>query len=114
MSEAEFQTQVISIARMYGWRVQHSRAVQMANGKWLTPIQGDAGFPDLILVKPGARGGIIYAELKTDLGRVAPHQRDWLRAIDAAGGEACVWRPTDMATIAERLSALRSNVRVTQ
>jgi len=113
MSEAEFQTSVISLARMYGWRVQHARAVQMANGKWLTPIQGDAGFPDLILVKPGARGGIIFAELKTDLGRVAPHQRDWLRAIDAAGGEVCVWRPADLQTIAERLSALKTNVRVT-
>jgi len=84
----------------------------MANGKWLTPIQGDAGFPDLILVKPGARGGIIFAELKSDLGRVAAHQRDWLRAIDAAGGEVCVWRPADLQTIAERLSALKTNVRM--
>ena len=83
MSEAEFQTQVISIARMYGWRVQHSRAVQMANGKWLTPIQGDAGFPDLLMVHP-VSGKILAVELKAEKGKLSPLQKRWLMAFDVS------------------------------
>ena len=62
MKEKDLQQQVISIARMYGWKVQHTRAVQMANGRWATPIQGEAGFPDLVLVKSNhdGRGGVIF------------------------------------------------------
>jgi hypothetical protein len=116
MNEKDFQQQVISIARMYGWKVQHTRAVQMANGRWATPIQGEAGFPDLVLVKSNhdGRGGVIFAELKTDLGRVGKEQHRWIDALEAAGAEWYVWRPTDLLAISHRLSALSSNVTVTQ
>ena len=116
MNEKDFQQQVISIARMYGWKVQHTRAVQMASGRWATPIQGEAGFPDLVLVKSNhdGRGGVIFAELKTDLGRVQDHQKAWIAALNGAGAECYVWRPTDLLNISHRLSALSSHVKVTQ
>ena len=116
MNEKDFQQQVISIAKMYGWKVQHTRAVQMASGRWATPIQGEAGFPDLVLVKSNhdGRGGVIFAELKTDLGRVQDHQKAWIAALDGAGAEWYVWRPTDLLNISHRLSALSSHVKVNQ
>lgn len=116
MNEKDFQQQVISIARMYGWKVQHTRAVQMASGRWATPIQGEAGFPDLVLVKSNhdGRGGVIFAELKTDLGRVQDHQKAWIAALNSAGAECYVWRPTDLLNISHRLSALSSHVKVNQ
>jgi hypothetical protein len=121
MKEAEFQQQVISLAKMYGWKVQHSRAVQTASGRWMTPIAGDAGFPDLVLVKSNfdhaenytGKGGIIYAELKTAIGKVAEHQYAWIDALELAGGECYVWRPGDLALITERLSGLRRHLKVT-
>lgn len=122
MTEAEFQTQVISLARMYGWKIQHSRAVQTASGRWMTPIAGDAGFPDLVLVKSNydhnekwhGRGGIIYAELKTNIGKIQPHQLSWIDSLELAGAECYVWRPKDLASVTERLSGLRRHLKVAQ
>jgi hypothetical protein len=47
--------------------------------------------------------GLIFAELKTDLGRLSEHQLDWGEAIVTAGGEYHVWRPQNLQAIAERL-----------
>ena len=100
LSEKEFQNKVIALAIMYGWRVTHFRAAQVG-GKWMTAIQGDSGFPDLVMAHPGK--GLIFAELKTELGRLDPAQITWLRTLDAAGAEAYCWRPSDMQFITQRL-----------
>ena len=50
MTEAEFKNVVISIAKRYGWLIHHDLPAQNARGKWATHIQGDAGFPDLLMV----------------------------------------------------------------
>lgn len=102
MTEAQFQAAVIDLARLCGWRVMHTRAAQIRPGVWATPIQGDAGFPDLVLCRP-IQGDFIVAELKTETGRVSAGQHLWLRALDAAGVETYVWRPTDLPTIKTRL-----------
>lgn len=93
--EADFQEQVIALARLHGWRVAHLRKVrvQRKNGSvyWETPVAADGkGFPDLILVR-GTR--IIAAELKTDAGALKPEQTRWLDAFRGAGVCAVVWRP---------------------
>lgn len=102
MSEAEFQSQVIEIARMYGWKVSHFRPAQIRPGRWATPIQGDAGFPDLVLAHPTR--GVLFAELKKEKGRLSAGQVAWIRTLIAGGAEAYVWYPSDLPEITSRLS----------
>jgi len=44
MTESEFQAQVIDVARYRGWMVMHQRPAQIRTGRWITAVQGDAGF----------------------------------------------------------------------
>ncbi len=96
VNEAVFQEQVIQLAHVYGWKVAHFRGVriQRANGStyYQTPVQADGkGFPDLVL----ARGEhVIFAEVKSEKGRLAPEQQEWLDAL-AGGADVYVWRPSD-------------------
>jgi len=100
ISEKEFQNKVIALAIMYGWRVTHFRASQVG-GKWMTAIQGHSGFPDLCMAHPDK--GLVFAELKTERGKLEPAQINWLRTLDAAGAEVHVWRPSDMQSITNLL-----------
>jgi len=61
MKESYFQSQVIMLAKLHGWLVMHTRAVEIRPGVWKTPLQGHAGFPDLVLVHPAK--GLIFAVL---------------------------------------------------
>lgn len=102
MSEAQFQALVVDTARVLGWRVAHFRRATMANGRTVTPVAADgAGFPDLVLVHPD--GGVLYRELKTSRGKVAPHQRAWGEALVGAGADWAVWRPADWPDVLEQL-----------
>lgn len=56
--------------------------------KFVSP--GTAGVPDRIVVLPGGR--VIFAELKTDTGRLSPGQRVQLDKLRALGAEAVVVR----------------------
>jgi hypothetical protein len=90
--ERDWQRYVIDLARTLGWRVAHFRPAQTQTGRWVTPVAADgAGFPDLVLV----RDRVVFAELKTNTGKVAPQQVLWRDAIIAAGAEHHVWRPRD-------------------
>ena len=76
-SESSFQRRVIALARQHGWMVHHTRPALRGSGRWSTPIQGDAGFPDLVL----ARSGVLWlVELKAAKGRVSEAQQEWWRA----------------------------------
>lgn len=95
ISEAEFQRQVLQLAKLCGWRRAHFRPGLTQSGRWVTPVQGDGqGFPDLVLVHPG-RGLLLFVELKTDKGRETTEQRAWLEALARAGARAETWRPRD-------------------
>jgi len=94
VTEAELLAAVIETARVLGWRTAHFRAARRAHG-WSTPLQGDAaGFVDLVLV----RERIVAVELKTERGRLRPEQESWLEALERAGAEVHIWRPTDWTT----------------
>jgi hypothetical protein len=98
-SEDDFQRFVIETAKLNGWKVTHFRPVKLLSGRWATPLQGDAGFPDLAL----ARGGVvILAELKSQKGIVSDDQESWLAAIGSELGR--VWRPSDRPAIVAELS----------
>lgn len=87
MTEDQFLTRIIDAAQLLGWHVHHCRPARTADGRWRTPVQGNPGFPDLVLARNGV---VIIAEVKTDRGRLTEDQRGWL---DALHDTARVWRP---------------------
>jgi hypothetical protein len=99
--EAILQAKVIQLARMNGFRVHHSRAVQQADGRWLTAIQGDAGFVDLVLAHRSR--GVLMLELKSDTGKLTPGQVAWQQAI-APHVEYWLVREADLERLARRLA----------
>jgi hypothetical protein len=77
MTEDELQSAIIKAARLRGWMVAHFRPAKTEKG-WRTPVQGDAGFPDLVLAR---NGRVYFLELKR-LGKTAtPAQAAWIEAI---------------------------------
>jgi len=103
MTEAQFQSAVVQLARLNGWMVHHTRAAQLRPGIWATPIQGNAGWPDLALCRP-QHGDFILAELKKEGGRLSAGQKTWLLCLSQAGVEVHVWYPSDMTQIQNRLA----------
>jgi hypothetical protein len=110
MPETYFQSQVIQLARLFGWYVNHTRAVEMRAGYWRTPVTGMAGFPDLVLAKAPTernRGGVIFAELKTATGKTSETQKEWLERLSLGGAEIYIWRPQDLDDIRKRLEGTK-------
>lgn len=105
MTEAELQAAVIELAKVYGWTVAHFRPAQTSKG-WRTPVAADGkGFPDLVLVHPHPMwGGVLFRELKSQRGKLAPEQERWGTTLTEAGGDWAVWRPSDWDRIVKRLS----------
>ena len=86
VSEADFQQTVIQLFRATGWRVYHN-----VNSKG-----SDPGWPDLQCLK---RGRLVFAELKTQRGRVTAEQEFILNELRGAGQETYLWRPSDWVEI---------------
>ena len=103
MKESYFQSQVIMLAKLHGWLVMHTRAVEIRPGVWKTPLTGHPGFPDLVLCHQRGRG-LIFAELKADMGRLSDSQELWSQALNESGAEHVVWRPKDIDAISTRLA----------
>lgn len=103
MTEREFQDQVIALATLLGWKCHHVRAGMTRNGRYMTHVQGHVGFPDLVLAHP--KRGVIFAELKSENGRVDDAQKAWHVVLSEAQTEVHVWRPKDWPVIQARLQA---------
>jgi len=86
MSEDELQDNVMQTAALYGWVVVHHRPARTADGG-RTAIQGQKGFPDLVLARDGR---VLFRELKSAKGKPTADQLIWLEALGDLGG---VWRP---------------------
>lgn len=99
MLEADFQKQVVEIAHYYGWIVHHSRPAMLPGGKWAT--HGiDSGFPDLVLAHK--ERGVIFAELKSEKGRVSESQMTWLEAL-RPNAKVHLWRPSQLSEVIKTL-----------
>lgn len=93
MTEKELQTAVIDLAKLLGWRVMHQRPARRLDGTWRTAIEGDVGFPDLVLLRPPV---LIFAELKSARGNPDFAQSTWLNGLDTVSGvQTFLWRPLD-------------------
>jgi hypothetical protein len=105
-TEADWQAQVVELARLRRWRVAHFATGRVAARggveRFVTPALYDgAGFPDLVLVRPPR---LLFVELKRQTGRTSPAQDAWLAALFACDGVECyVWRPGDWASVEEVL-----------
>jgi VRR-NUC domain len=66
-----------------------------------------SGFPDLVIVSPAGHG-VIFAELKSEGGRLSRDQQRWFRGLQACGQVYVLWRPADWASgeIRQRLLML--------
>lgn len=100
VSEAQLQDTVITLARYKQWLIAHFRPAQMQSGRWATAMQGDVGFPDLVLAR---RGQVLFVELKRMQGRTTPAQKMWGRQL---GDQYRLWLPTNWndGTILKELS----------
>ena len=97
MTEADFTKTVIDIATTYGYLVSHFRPARTERG-WRTPLQGDAGFPDLVIV---GHGLLLLAELKVGRGKLRLEQERWKDAIQPEHYR--LWYPKDIDQIVAEL-----------
>ena len=96
LTEKEFQNQIVQFAKMQGWEVYHTYNSQ----------RSEPGFPDLVL----ARDRILYRELKSETGSLTFYQQKWGKAIEKAGGDWAVWRPSQIEAIYKELMRRPSKV----
>ena len=99
--ESDFQNWVIEYAHdQQGWMVAHFRPAETGKG-WRTLMQGDVGFPDLVLARNGV---VLLVELKSDRrGAVLTEMQEaWAKAI---GAQWRLWRPSMRAEIERELAA---------
>lgn len=97
VSEADFQRTVMDAAAWYGWKCTHFRPAMMQSGRWVTPMIGDVGVPDLLLAR---NGQVVLAELKKHGSKPTPGQRAWLAALGAHGR---LWTPEQWPDVVRTL-----------
>jgi hypothetical protein len=92
ITEKDFESQVKDLAKLFGWKYYHT---------WRS-FHSPAGFPDCVMVREDR---LIFAELKSEKGKVSPEQEDWLLAVKVVGKpvESYLWRPSDFDLIKETL-----------
>lgn len=109
-TEAEHQAQVIELAHLLGWHHLHVRRSIGKGRTWVTATNV-IGWPDLVLFRPADDGQqhLIFAELKSERGKLTPEQEQVLDDLRRSGCEVHVWRPSDMDAIAKRLGDGRAS-----
>ena len=92
-TEADLREQIRTLCKLYGWLMYFT---------W-NSRNSPSGFPDLVLVNP-RQGRVIFAELKTDKGRLTQQQDEWIGALRMCEqSEVHIWRPDDITEIARIL-----------
>ena len=91
VTERAFQRQVNDLCALLGWLTYHTHRSD----------RSPAGFPDSVMVRGGR---VIFAELKTERGRLAYAQEKWRDALRGAGTEWYLWRPSMMQEIIDLLT----------
>jgi hypothetical protein len=100
MPEKTLLGNVRRLAKTYGWILYHTHDSR----------HSEDGFPDVVLARSGTAtspGRLIFAELKTAKKKPTQAQETWLSILahTLPDVEVYVWRPADVPTIVEILSA---------
>ena len=85
ITEKDFQHTVVEAAKLYGWLCYHTHDSR----------RSEPGFPDLCLV----REKVLFREIKTDKGKLSPHQKLWGERLTDAGADWAIWRPAQLQAI---------------
>lgn len=88
MSEAQLQSNVLDVCGKLDLIVHHDRPARVKDG-WRTPIEGTAGFPDLVIVSRSAR--VLFVELKREREARSALQMVWADRIPPVMYR--LWRP---------------------
>ena len=91
ISEKGYAQQIYDLARYYHWRCYRTHDSR----------HSPAGYPDFSLLH-GRRH--VYAEIKSEKGKLAPEQRAWLLALLQAGHEVYLFRPSNWSLVVDVLS----------
>lgn len=94
VTERELQTTIIEIAQRLGWETHHQHDSRHST----------AGWPDLVLAKAPQ---LLFAELKTEVGKVSAEQCHWLELLADCGCEVHVVRPSGLDAFIARLQEQR-------
>jgi hypothetical protein len=96
--EVDFLKKCVDLAKLRGWLVYHARPAMDKQGRYSTPMQGDIGFPDLVLTR---RGRLLIVELKREKANPTAQQAEWLKEllnVEHIAGDwvvhVDVWRPS--------------------
>ena len=81
MTERDLQANIVKLAGYLGYRVYHTYDSR----------RSDKGWPDLALAKTGR---FLVIEVKREDGHISTEQAGWLLALDRAGVETHVFRPS--------------------
>lgn len=111
ITEEQWQANVVELAGLLGWNTMHVRRSKVRGDRWATATSHD-GWPDLVLWHPIA-GQLIVAELKSNKGRPTREQIDTLRALQACGTLAYIWRPRDLPAVRDILQRSRRHDELT-
>jgi VRR-NUC domain len=91
ITEKQFQAQFLELAGWLGWLAYHDYDSR----------KNSPGFLDTVLAK---RGRIIFAELKSEKGKLRPQQKIWYEILKTCPGiEVYVWKPSQWDEIVETL-----------
>lgn len=92
ITEKELQQAVLDMAKATGWLVYHSYDSRM----------DEAGFPDLVLIKPPR---VLFVELKAQKGKLSREQVEFGFALNrCCEVEYNLWRPGDWQEIEAELT----------
>jgi len=84
---------VLDLCALLHLTVAHFRPARMADGRWRTPVEGDAeGFTDLVIVGTG----VLWRELKTFGKKPTTAQLKWIARLKEAGQNVDVWTGEDL------------------
>ena len=104
-SELQCQATIVAAAKLAGWRVHGERAGRNRRDEWSTPIMGDRGFPDLILVRNRM---LLAIELKRKPNGMGDGQQAWLDDLNRVPGVQAfvVWVPEQQDDLIAQLVKL--------
>jgi hypothetical protein len=91
MTEKALQAAVVKYARQRRWLVYHTYDSR----------RSAPGFPDLVLVRAFQ---VIFAELKTDKGKLTKDQDEWREALLEADQRWFLWRPSHLEAVFKLLA----------